>query len=120
MKEKLIYKYFSDDDFLRISNKIKEMEKITAGEIRISIKENTPILKRKKDIQTLAFEEFHNLKMDESLELIDGHVHSNLAYCSENYRDHLSKQTEAMRCNGNAAENVKTLVYQVLSDIEKQ
>lgn len=28
--------------------------------------------------------EIHNLKMDEKLELIDGHVHTNLAYCSEN------------------------------------
>jgi len=66
MKEKLIYKYFSDDDFLRISNKIKEMEKITAGEIRVSLKEKMPFLQRNKDLQSIAFEEFHNLKMDET------------------------------------------------------
>ena len=39
MKKDLVYNYFSDDDFLRISNKIGEMEKITSGEIRVSIKE---------------------------------------------------------------------------------
>ena len=32
MHSELLYNFFSDDDFLRISNKIKEMEKITAGE----------------------------------------------------------------------------------------
>jgi uncharacterized membrane protein len=63
MKEKLIYQYFSDDDFLRFSKKIKEMEKITAGEIRVSIKEDIPFMKRKSDIQKLAYEEFHELKM---------------------------------------------------------
>ena len=63
MKEKLIYQYFSDDDFLRFSKKIKEMEKITAGEIRLSIKEGIPFLKRKDDIRKLAYEEFNKLKM---------------------------------------------------------
>ncbi len=66
MKNKILYDYFSDDDFLTISNKIKEMEKITAGEIRVSIKEEKSFLKRSRDIRLLAEEEFHNLKMDET------------------------------------------------------
>ena len=34
----LIYHFFSDDDFLRISNAIKETELKTSGEIRVSLK----------------------------------------------------------------------------------
>jgi hypothetical protein len=35
MQEQLIYNFFDDDEFLRISDKIKEIEKKTAGEIRV-------------------------------------------------------------------------------------
>ncbi|MGD8778092.1 MAG: TPM domain-containing protein [Ignavibacteria bacterium] len=63
MTEKLIYHFFSDDEFLRISNKIKEMEKITAGEIRVAIKEEKPFLRKKKNITELAEEEFYKLNM---------------------------------------------------------
>lgn len=66
MAEKLIYHFFSDDDFLRISNKIKEMEKITAGEIRVAVKETKPFLKKNKSIEELAAEEFHKLGMDDT------------------------------------------------------
>lgn len=37
-----------DDDLLMISNAIKEAEKTTSGEIRVSIREKKPFLKRKK------------------------------------------------------------------------
>ena len=62
----LIYHFFTDDDFLRISNKIKEAEKTTSGEIRVSIKEEVPFLKRKKSIKELAEEEFYKLNMDKT------------------------------------------------------
>ena len=65
MKEKIIYNYFSDDDFLRISKKIKEMEKITSGEIRVSLKERKPNFS-KKSTQQLAEEEFYKLGMNET------------------------------------------------------
>lgn len=64
MNNKTLYTYFTDDDFLAISNKINEMEKITAGEIRVSIKEEKSFLNRNKDVRKLAEEEFHKLKMD--------------------------------------------------------
>lgn len=63
MKERLIYHFFSDDDFLRISNKISESEKTTSGEIRISIREKRPLFKWKTDIRRLAEEEFYKLNM---------------------------------------------------------
>ncbi len=66
MSEKLLYHFFTDDDFLRISNKIKEMEKITAGEIRVAIKEEKPFLKKKKNITELAEEEFYKLNIHET------------------------------------------------------
>jgi uncharacterized membrane protein len=61
--ERLIYHYFSDDDFLHISGKIKEMEKTTSGEIRVAIKEKRHFLQRKRTIHQLAVEEFHKLNM---------------------------------------------------------
>lgn len=66
MQKDLVYNYFSDDDFLRISNKISEMEKITSGEIRVSVKEKIPFLKSKKDLRQLAEEEFFKLGMDKT------------------------------------------------------
>ncbi|MEN8193974.1 MAG: TPM domain-containing protein [Bacteroidota bacterium] len=64
MPNELLYNYFDDDDFLMISEKIKEMEKITSGEIRLAVKEKIPFYKRKKNIKELAEEEFHSLGMD--------------------------------------------------------
>lgn len=61
--DRLIYNFFSDDDFLRISNKIKEMEKNTSGEIRIAVKEKKHFLDFKKNIRQLAEKEFHKLNM---------------------------------------------------------
>lgn len=66
MQNELLYHYFNDDDFLRVSNKIKEMEKITAGEIRVALKEDKPFLKKKTSIEKLAEEEFYKLRMNET------------------------------------------------------
>jgi len=66
MGNELLYHFFSDDDFLDISNKIKEMEKITAGEIRIAIKEDIPSFKMKSSIKDLATAEFYKLGMAET------------------------------------------------------
>jgi len=66
VQNKLLYTYFSDDDFLRISNKIQEMEKITSGEIRVNFKETKPVFKKKKSIRSLAEEEFAKLGMAET------------------------------------------------------
>ena len=42
------------------------MEKITAGEIRVAIKDKTPLLKAKSSIRDLASEEFYKLGMAET------------------------------------------------------
>ncbi len=63
MNNELLYHFFSDDDFLDISNEIKKMELITAGEIRVAIKEYPPKLKGKKPIKDLATDEFYKLGM---------------------------------------------------------
>lgn len=64
MKEKLIYKYFNDDDFLAISNAISKAEKKTSGEIRISIKEKRGFLNYSKSLKRLAEIEFYRLQMN--------------------------------------------------------
>ncbi len=58
MKNHLIYNYLDDDELLRISNKIKEVEKTTAGEVCISIKEHTSLFDSRKSISILAKKEF--------------------------------------------------------------
>lgn len=63
MNENLIYHFFTDDDFLRISEAISLNEKATAGEIRVAIKDDLPLLS-KKDIRKLAEEEFFRLGMN--------------------------------------------------------
>ncbi len=59
----LIYNFFTDDDFLRFSHKIKEAEKNTSGEIRICIKEFRKFYEKKKDLRALAEKEFYRLNM---------------------------------------------------------
>ncbi|MCL5028091.1 MAG: TPM domain-containing protein [Bacteroidetes bacterium] len=66
MEPHLIYHFLNDDELLRISNKIKETEKITAGEICVTIKEHRHFLKRKKSIRELAEEDFFRLGIDKT------------------------------------------------------
>lgn len=61
MEKQLIYNFVDDDDLLRISAKIKEMEKATAGEICVSIKEKRKFPERKKSLRELAEQEFYKL-----------------------------------------------------------
>lgn len=63
MNKELIYSYFSDDDFLLISDKIKEMEKQTSGEIRVSMYSEKLKGKEMPGIRTLAEKEFVRLNM---------------------------------------------------------
>ena len=63
MNENLIYHFFTDDDFLRISETIKKNEKTTAGEIRVAIKDDITFF-GKNDIRKLAEEEFFRLGMN--------------------------------------------------------
>jgi uncharacterized membrane protein len=62
----LVYHFFDDDEFLRISNKIAETELITSGEIRVSIKEHKSFGERNSDIKSLAEKEFYRLNMHQT------------------------------------------------------
>lgn len=66
MADSIIYKFFNDDEFLRLSNKIKEVEKTTSGEICVSIKEKRPFTKRKKTVAQLAEEEFFRIGINKT------------------------------------------------------
>ncbi len=66
MTERLIYHFINDDDFLHISNKIKEFELQTAGEISVSIKEKRKFSQRNKSIKEIAEEEFFRLGIDKT------------------------------------------------------
>lgn len=61
-----LYHHMDDDDLLMISNAIREAEKTTSGEIRVSIREKKHFLRRKKTIGELAKEEFFRLGMDKT------------------------------------------------------
>jgi uncharacterized membrane protein len=58
METPYIYNFIDDDDLLRISERIKDLERNTSGEICISIKEEPSFRDRKKDLRVLAEEEF--------------------------------------------------------------
>ena len=62
----LIYHFISDDEMLRISNRIKEVEKTTAGEICVAVKEHLHFLQRNKPIHALAEKEFVRLGVDKT------------------------------------------------------
>lgn len=62
----LVYHFFDDDDFLRISNKISEVELITSGEIRVSIREEKTFSERNSDLESLAEKEFYKLNMHQT------------------------------------------------------
>ena len=59
--KKLIYHFVNDDELLRITNKIRECEKRTAGEICVSIKEHKTFLQRRTPVAELAKREFVRL-----------------------------------------------------------
>ncbi|MGA8263538.1 MAG: TPM domain-containing protein [Ignavibacteriaceae bacterium] len=61
MENRLIYHFVNDDELLRISSKIKEMEKTTAGEICVSIKEKRSLLEKRKSLREMAEKEFFKL-----------------------------------------------------------
>ena len=61
MEDRLIYHFVNDDELLRISSKIKEMEKTTAGEICVSIKEKRSLFEKRKSLRELAEKEFFKL-----------------------------------------------------------
>ncbi len=58
MPKKIIYNYLNDDELLRISNKIRDVEKTTAGELVVSIKEKRKFFERNKPLRALAEKEF--------------------------------------------------------------
>lgn len=66
MEKEIIYHFLSDDELLRISNKIKEMEKSTAGEICVNIKEKRKFLEKNKPLKKLAEQEFFRLGIDKT------------------------------------------------------
>lgn len=58
MSKRIIYNYLTDDELLRISNTIKEVEKKTSAEILVTIKEKRKLFERKKSLRQLAEIEF--------------------------------------------------------------
>lgn len=66
MKPKILYNYFTDDELLRISNRIKSVEKLTSGELSVSIREYKPFFERKKLIRELAEKEFLRLEINKT------------------------------------------------------
>jgi len=57
----LIYHFVNDDELLRITNKIREYEKLTAGEICVSIREKKHFMQRRKSVDDMAKLEFVRL-----------------------------------------------------------
>ncbi|MBE0539405.1 MAG: TPM domain-containing protein [Ignavibacterium sp.] len=63
MSKIFIYKYLSEEELKSISAKIGEIEKTTAGELVITIKEKRGWLEKTKSIRELAEKEFVSAKI---------------------------------------------------------
>ena len=63
MSEKFIYKYLSDENLKSISAKIEKIEKLTSGELVITIKEKRGWLEKSKSVRKLAEKEFFEAKI---------------------------------------------------------
>jgi uncharacterized membrane protein len=61
-----VYQFINDDDLLRISEKITEVEKITAGELCINIMQKKKFNWRSKNLRELAEKEFFRLGIDKT------------------------------------------------------
>lgn len=66
MESPYIYNFLNDDELLRISNKIKESEKRTSGEICVSIREERSFAERNKNIKEIAEAEFFKRNIDKT------------------------------------------------------
>jgi len=66
MSKKFIYKYLSNEDLKSISAKIGEIEKLTSGELVITIKERRGWLEKRKSIRALAEKEFLDTNIGET------------------------------------------------------
>lgn len=62
----LFYKFMDDDALLRLSQRIKEKERLTSGEIVISIKCKRVFFTKKSPLRELALKEFNRLKLYET------------------------------------------------------
>jgi uncharacterized membrane protein len=65
-----VKRIFAKEDLAAIASAIKETEKTTAGEIRVSIRQKRGWRERKLTIEQLARKEFHLLRMAETKERI--------------------------------------------------
>jgi uncharacterized membrane protein len=63
MSKKFIYKYLSQEELKSISQKIGEIEKTTAGELVIILKEKRGWFEKTKSVRTLAEKEFVSAKI---------------------------------------------------------
>lgn len=68
MKPKILNNYLTDDELLRISNKIKETEKKTSGEIAVSIREYRSLFEKRRTLRELAEKEFLRLGINKTQE----------------------------------------------------
>lgn len=64
----ILYSFFNEDDFLKISTKIKEVESKTSGEVRVSIKETRTKKQKKLSLHEITLNEFYNLQMDKTID----------------------------------------------------
>jgi len=63
MSKNFIYKYLSEEELKSISAKIAEIEKITSGELVITLKEKRNLLEKHKTVHKLAEKEFVSAKI---------------------------------------------------------
>jgi uncharacterized membrane protein len=64
--ESFLKKYFSSSDLTRVAAKIAEMERVTSGEIRVSVVRRRKWSERSLSLEQLAHRDFHRLEMEKT------------------------------------------------------
>jgi uncharacterized membrane protein len=68
MNKNYIYDYLTEDDLNKISDEIKDIEKNTSGEIRLSIRRKRGLFQKSLSPREVAIKEFNRLKMNNTAE----------------------------------------------------
>jgi uncharacterized membrane protein len=133
MESPYIYNFLNDDELLRISDKIKETERRTSGEICVSIREQRSLSERKKDVKEIAEAEFFKRNIDKTRDktgiliflllkdkkfyiLADSGINEKV---EQNTWDDVKENMQQMFLNGKFCKGILTGIEQVGNILEK-
>lgn len=120
----IIKDYISEQDLVKIKDKIAEVEKLTRGEIRVSLKDHKGYLEEGMSSWDIALQEFYELGMDKTdektgvliLVIFRDHEFSIIAdegVNSKMFRDRWEELTEGIRNRFREGRYCEGMIYAI-------